>query len=171
MNRITNRLTAVWIAIFFLPGFAAFGDGPLPEFTFKGVAPHPKRLAYTPTGQLIHPSIIKTEGRVKNPLGRYYMYYAPHKHIAIGMAYSDSLDGAWTECKNNPVIKGPSAPDIRWIEEQVKFYMWGHRKNPRTELWTSEDGIRFEHRSVSITAKNIGTRNASYTRVYKYPLA
>ena len=108
---------------------------------------------------------------MKNPLGRYYMYYAPHKHIAIGMAYSDSLDGAWTECKNNPVIKGPSAPDIRWIEEQVKFYMWGHRKNPRTELWTSEDGIRFEHRSVSITAKNIGTRNASYTRVYKYPLA
>ena len=27
------------------------------------------------------------------------------------------------------------------------------------------------HRSVSITAKNVGTRNASYTRVYKYPLA
>jgi len=48
--------------------------------------------------------------------------------------------------------------------------MWGHRKNSQTEFWTSDDGLRFKHRGVSITAKNIGTRNATYTRVYEYPL-
>ena len=144
--------------------------GPLPEFTFQGVALHPTGLAYGPTQRLVHPSIIRTEGRIEDPLGKFYLYYSPHKHVAISMAYADSLDGPWTEYKGNPVIKGPSAPDIRWIEEKGKFYMRGHTKNGRTELWTSRDAIRFEHRGVSITAANIGTRNATYTRVYEYPL-
>ena len=144
---------------------------PLPEFTFQGVALHPDDLQYAPTEQLIHPTIIKTEGRIENPLGKYYMYYAPHKHIAISMAYSDSMDGPWTEFKSNPVIEGPSAPDIRWIEDAGKFYMWGHRKNGRTELWTTTDGIHFDYNSVSIDSDNIGTRNASYSRTYEYPLS
>lgn len=110
------------------------------------------------------------EGRVETPLGRYYLYYAPHKHIAISMAYSDSMEGPWTEYEDNPVIEGPSAPDIRWIKEKGKFYMWGHRKNSQTEFWTSDDGLHFEYKGVSITAKNIGARNATYTRVYAYPL-
>lgn len=146
-------------------------NGPLPEFTFQGVALHPDDLAYAPTEQLIHPTIISTQGRIENPLGKYYLYYAPHKHIAISMAYSDSLEGPWTEYPGNPVIDGPSAPDIRWIEDAGRFYMWGHRKNSQTELWTSQDGISFEHQGVSVRASNIGTRNATYTRAYEYPLA
>ncbi len=169
MKTIWVPLTACCFAVL-LPGNPIQAQGPLPKFTFKGVVLHPKSLAYAPTNDLIHPTIIKTEGRIKNPLGKYYMYYAPHRHVAISMAYSDSMDGPWKEYKNNPVIKGPSAPDIRWIEEKGKFYMWGHKKNSQTELWTSEDGIRFKYHSVSIKAKNIGTRNATYTRVYKYPL-
>ena len=148
----------------------AIAQGPLPEFTLKGIALHPKNLSYAPTDQLIHPTIIKTDGRIKEPLGKYYLYYAPHKHIATSMAYSDSLDGPWTEYKGNPVVKGPSAPEIRWIEEHRKFFLWGHRKNSQTELWTSKDGLHFEYDSVSIKAANIGTRNATYNRVYDYPL-
>ena len=146
------------------------GGEPLPVFTFQKVALHPKDLTYAPTGDLIHPTIVRTEGRIKNPLGRYYMYYAPHKHIATSMAYADSLDGPWTEYEGNPVVEGPSAPDMRWIEEQGKFYLWGHRKNSQTELWTSQDGIHFEYHSVSVTASNIGTRNATYSRTYEYPI-
>lgn len=145
-------------------------QGPLPEFTFKGVLLHPDNLTYKPTDQLVHPTLIKMEGRVQNPLGKYYLYYAPHAHIAMSMAYADSIVGPWREYPNNPVIEGPSAPDIRWIEDKGKFYMWGHRKNSQTELWTSDDGIHFEHRGVSITGAAIGTRNATYTRVYEYPL-
>lgn len=145
-------------------------DGPLPEFTFQGVVLHPKDLDYAPNEDLIHPTIVKTEGRVKNPLGKYYLYHAPHKHIATSLAYSDSIEGPWKEYKQNPVVEGPSAPDIRWIEEKGKFFLWGHRKNSQTELWTSDDGINFEYHSVSITAQNIGTRNATYSRMYEYPL-
>jgi hypothetical protein len=170
MITIRHFLVTSCLAILLLSGYSTQGAGPLPEFTFKGVALHPEGLSYAPTEQLIHPSITKMEGRVKNPLGRYYMYYAPHKHIAISMAYSDKIEGPWAEYQANPVIEGPSAPDIRWIKEKGKFYMWGHRKNSQTELWTSDDGLRFEYQGVSITAKNIGTRNATYTRVYEYPL-
>lgn len=137
-------ITAACLATILLSGASVQGEqGPLPEFTFQGVALRPDDLAYAPTGQLIHPTIIKTEGRVKDPLGKYYLYYAPHKHVATSMAYSDSLEGPWTEYQGNPVIEGPSAPDIRWIEEKSEFYLWGHRKNSQTEAWTSEDGIHF----------------------------
>ena len=145
-------------------------SGPLPDFVFRGVALHPKDLTYAPTEQLIHPTIVKVEGRVEKPLGKYYLYYAPHKHIAISLAYSDSIEGPWKEYASNPVIKGPSAPDIRWIKEKGRFHMWGHRTNSNTELWTSADGIHFDYHGVSVEARKIGTRNATYSRVYEYPL-
>ncbi|MEX0321049.1 MAG: cellulase family glycosylhydrolase [Puniceicoccaceae bacterium] len=144
--------------------------GSLPQFTFQGVALHPDELSYVPTGDIVHPSIVKMEGRVADPLGKYYMYYSPHKHRGISMAYSDSMEGPWTEYGSNPVIEDAAAPDIRWIDESGKFHMWGHRKNSQTECWTSDDGLKFEYAGVSVTSKNIGTRNASYSRVYKYPL-
>ncbi len=37
-------------------------------------------------------------------------------------------------------------------------------------MWTSTDGLHFDDYSNSVAAKNIGTRNATYTRVYEYPL-
>lgn len=169
--RCSRRLLA-WFPcmLFVFASSPSWAEGPLPEFTFQGVALHPDDLRYTPTGDLIHPTLIKTEGRIENALGKYYLYYAPHKHVAISMAYSDSIEGPWKEYQQNPVIEGPSAPDIRWIDEQGKFYMWGHRKNGRTELWTSSDGIQFDYHSVSIESSNIGTKNATYTRMYEYPI-
>lgn len=164
-----------WLIMFLIalcsPFSAKAASGPLPEFTFQGIALHPKDLKYKPTDQLIHPTIIRMEGKVDNPLGKYYLYHAPHKHIAISLAYSDNIEGPWTEYEQNPVIKGPSAPDIRWIADEEKFYIWGHKKNSLTELWTSKDGIHFEYHSQSVKASEIGTRNASYSRVYEYPLA
>jgi hypothetical protein len=168
MIRFARGFTATVILLFC--GCSTQGAEPLPEFTFRGVALRPENLSYAPTGELEHPTVIKMEGRVENPLGRYYLYYAPHKHVGIGLAYSDSIEGPWIEYQGNPVLEGPAAPDIRWIEEKGKFYMWGHRTNKRTELWTSDDGLGFEYRGVSIDGKNIGTKNASYTRVYEYPL-
>ena len=83
----------------------AVQDGPLPPFEFKGICLHPDQLKYSPNDDLIHPTIVRTTGRVKNPLGKYYLYYAPHKHIAISMSYSDSLNGPWKEYHQNPVLK------------------------------------------------------------------
>ena len=170
MKTIRHSFLTSCLAVLLVSGYSTQGAGPLPEFTLKGVALHPEGLSWAPTGELEHPTVIKMEGHVENPLDRYYLYYAPHKHVGIGMAYSDSVEGPWKEHQGNPVLEGPAAPDIRWIEERGKFYMWGHRANKRSELWISDDGLHFEYKGVSVDAKNIGTRNASYTRVYEYPL-
>jgi len=41
------------------------------------------------------PSLIRVPAWVKNPLGRYYLYFAHHKGYHIRMAYSDSIRGPW----------------------------------------------------------------------------
>ena len=129
-----------------------------------------ENLKFAPTGELERAALIKMEGRIPNPLGKYYFYYSPHKHVGIGLVYSDSIEGPWTEYEGNPLIEKTAIPDIRFFESTGKFHMWGHRKNGRTEMWTSNDGLDFDYHSVSVDAKNIGTRNATYTRAYAYPL-
>ena len=161
---------AFGIASLFLGGAFAFGEGPLPKFTLQAVALEGKDLTFAPTGELERSSIIKTEGHIPNPLGKYYLYYSPHKHAGIGLAYSDSIEGPWTEYAGNPLVEATAIPDVRWIETTGQFHLWGHRKNAQTEMWTSTDGLHFEYHSVSINAKTIGTRNATYTRAYEYPL-
>jgi len=143
----------------------------LPKFTFKGIALEGKNLKFSPQhGELERACLIKMEGRIKNPLGKYYMYYSAHKAFGIGIAYSDSIEGPWTEYKGNPVITDVAIPDIHWIEETGKFHLWGYPSRGRTEMWTSADGIHFENRGVSIAGANVGTRNSTYTRVFEYPL-
>lgn len=41
------------------------------------------------------PSVIKVPAWVKNPLGKYYMYFAHHRGTFIRLAYADSLHGPW----------------------------------------------------------------------------
>jgi hypothetical protein len=43
------------------------------------------------------------------------MHCAPPEHIAISIAYSDSIEGLWKEHQGSPALEGPSAPDIRFI--------------------------------------------------------
>jgi len=170
MKTIRHYLVLSGFAMLLLSGHPAQGEGPLPKFTLKGVALEGKNLKFCPTGELERAGLIKMEGRIPNPLGKYYLYYSPHAHAGIGLAYSDSIEGPWTEYKGNPLIKDTAIPDIRWIEATGKFHIWGHRQNSRTEMWTSTDGLHFDYHSASIDSKKIGTRNATYTRVYEYPL-
>jgi hypothetical protein len=41
------------------------------------------------------PSVIRVPSWVKQPLGRYYMYFAHHKGEFIRLAYSDAIEGPW----------------------------------------------------------------------------
>lgn len=42
------------------------------------------------------PSLIRVPAWVKNPLGKYYLYFADHKGSYIRLAYADNLSGPWT---------------------------------------------------------------------------
>ncbi len=41
------------------------------------------------------PSIVRVPAWVRNPLGRYYLYFANHRGRFIRMAYSNNLAGPW----------------------------------------------------------------------------
>ncbi len=41
------------------------------------------------------PSLIRVPSWVKNPLGKYYLYFAHHKGEYIRLAYADKLEGPW----------------------------------------------------------------------------
>ncbi len=41
------------------------------------------------------PSLIKVPSWIKNPLGKYYLYFADHKGQYIRLAYADDLLGPW----------------------------------------------------------------------------
>ncbi|MEO3470526.1 hypothetical protein AAFN86_01575 [Roseomonas sp. CAU 1739] len=42
------------------------------------------------------PSVIRVPDWVRNPLGRYYCYFADHKGDYIRLAYADAPEGPWT---------------------------------------------------------------------------
>ena len=41
------------------------------------------------------PSLIRVPDWVKNPLGRYYLYFADHKGSYIRLAVADAVEGPW----------------------------------------------------------------------------
>jgi hypothetical protein len=68
------------------------------EVTAKRFAENPLITVHTSPslGDNVNgPSIMRVPDWVKNPLGRYYMYFAHHKGQYIRMAYADSLHGPW----------------------------------------------------------------------------
>jgi hypothetical protein len=81
------------LAAVFAVQTAVRGDGPLPKFAYAGVVLQPADLKFAPVSELERASIMKMEGRVQNPLGKYYLYYSPHKHVGISLAFSDSITG------------------------------------------------------------------------------
>ena len=170
MKQLSNTWGLLAILLLAMTPASRGAPGPLPEFSFAGVMLKASDLKFAPTGELERAAVIRMEGRLANPLAGYYLYYSPHKHAGIGLAYADSITGPWTEYEGNPVIESTAIPDIRFLETTGKFHLWGHRKNSQTEMWTSTNGIHFDHHSVSVAARRIGTRNATYTRAYEYPL-
>src|ERR1051325_6188080 len=54
------------------------------------------------------PSLIRVPKWVKNPLGKYYLYFADHNGKYIRLAYSDKLEGPWKVYKPGTLQLGES---------------------------------------------------------------
>jgi len=66
----------------------------LPVFHHQGIVLDYRGLKYNPCDDIIIPSVIKAYQHLQKPLGRYYMYYAPHNPPGgICLAYADALEG------------------------------------------------------------------------------
>ncbi len=120
------------------------------------------------------PSLVKVPEWVRNPLGRYYLYFAHHHGESIRLAYSDSLEGPWRihepgslQLAQSGFTHHIASPDV-WIDEkQREFRMYFHGMDKATEGMTpmqftraafSTDGIYYER-----TTGNLGM---SYWRTF-----
>ncbi|GAB3225222.1 twin-arginine translocation signal domain-containing protein [Glycomyces halotolerans] len=158
-----------------VPGF--------PTFNHLGVALNKGSLDYNPTDELIFPSIRYVAGRVQNPLGAWYMYYAPHDAPGgICLAYADSLDGPWTEYSANPIIPRTwsphysvshvSSPHALWNDADGRIYLYFHGENTTTRVATSSDGRNFAYGGTVLHTDMLPSdvSEASYARVFPHPV-
>jgi hypothetical protein len=97
-TKIGAAVFAGLLAALLLPAAGASADTTLPTYTYRGEVTVAEDLAYNPTGEFIFPSVFHAGAHLQNPLGEWYLYYAPHEDPGgIAFLYADSLDGPWTE--------------------------------------------------------------------------
>ncbi|MEU3264467.1 hypothetical protein [Streptomyces bacillaris] len=143
----------------------------------------PGQLAYNPTGEIIFPCIRGVYDRLSNPLGRYYLYYAPHDAPGgICLAYGNSLEGPFTEYRANPIVRKDwsphynvshvSSPHVLWNADAREMWLYFHGENNTTRLARSKDGITFTYDKTVLTTAMLptGSREASYARVFRHDL-
>ncbi|MFC3502153.1 hypothetical protein ACFOOK_14440 [Micromonospora krabiensis] len=163
-------------------GAPAAADEPgidFPRFGYVGTAFDKADLAYNPTNEFIFPSVIRAADYFPNPLGAYYLYYAPHERPGgIALAYADSIDGPWTEYTGNPLISNTwlphystvshvSSPHAVWIEGEGKLFLYFHGENSITRYATSADGIHFGYGGTAVSRDATTGGETSYARVFE----
>ncbi|MEM9924055.1 MAG: hypothetical protein AAF915_09945 [Cyanobacteria bacterium P01_D01_bin.50] len=102
-------------------------------------------------------SLIRVPDWIKQPLGRYYLYFAHHNGKYIRLAYADSLEGKWkvyeqgtlhldeTACEDH--IASPDV-HVRSEAKEIRMYFHGcyrgrHQHDQVTMFAKSQDGLHF----------------------------
>jgi len=154
-----------------------------PTYQYLGVPFTKASLRYNPTNELIFPCIRGVYDKLAAPLGRYYLYYAPHEAPGgICLAYGDSLAGPFTEYPANPIVSNVwaphysvthvSSPFVLWSASNRKFYLYYHGENTTTRMAWSTDGIHFTYFGVVLNTSAIpNASETSYARVFEHPIA
>ncbi|KRF32887.1 hypothetical protein ASG83_02360 [Yonghaparkia sp. Soil809] len=174
---------------------------PLPSWRHGGVITDPVTIKWKPNPtnyEYIFPGVIETT-ELENPLGRYYLYTAPHDRPGgIILLYSDSLEGPWTQYGSTPLIDNRwekndgsgqvyydvdhvSGPDPIWNPTDGLMYLYFHGENYTTRWATSSDGITFTYGGEALNSQDGNTiikngvavgetiTERSYGRVFVHP--
>lgn len=165
-------------------GSAAAAPAGFPDYTYLRTLLTPGQLTHhNPTGEIIFPCIRGVYDRLRSPLGRYYLYYAPHDRPGgICLAYADSLAGPYTEYPGNPLVANDwaphysvshvSSPHVMWNADAREMWLYFHGENTTTRLARSTDGINFRYDKTVLTTSMLpsGATEASYARVFRHDL-
>lgn len=155
------------------------------ELSYSKILIPKDQMKYNPTKEFIFPCVIKATDHMTNPLGKYYLYYAPHDAPAgICMAYSNSINGPYTEYANNPILSNKhqgkfnvthvSSPHVVWMQQYNKYFLYFHGENTTTRWAHSTDGINWELADdhVALKTADWGTdfTECSYAKVFEYAI-
>ena len=100
------------------------------------------------------PSLIRVPDWLPNAMGRYYLYFAHHKHDYIRLAYADHLDGPWTtyepgtlQLRDSFFYDHVASPDVHVDEDAREIRMYYHgifaERTQKSRVALSRDGISF----------------------------
>jgi len=106
------------------------------------------------------PSLIRVPEWVRNPLGRYYLYFAHHDGHYIRLAYADRLEGPWRtheagvlSLEQSRFAGHVASPDVHVDEREQQIRMYFHGSalasgvpgaDQYTRVAVSSDGLHFE---------------------------
>ncbi len=120
------------------------------------------------------PSLIRVPAWVKNPLGRYYLYFADHRGKSIRLAYADRLSGPWKVYASGTLQLAQShftdhiaSPEVIVDNTQRRIRLYYHgltpeEKTQHTRLALSEDGIHFKAMTEPVG------KSSAYWRLFRY---
>lgn len=165
-------------------GTASAAPAGFPEYRFVRTAFDKSKLQYPPARrEVIFPCIRGVYDKLANPLGRYYLYYAPHDAPGgICLSYADSLEGPFVEYPRNPIVKNVwkphydvshvSSPFVLWHEQTRELWLYFHGENTTTRLARSKDGIHFTYDKTVLSTSMLpkGTTETSYAKVFEHDL-
>lgn len=153
-----------------------------PEFGYQGVITDKSEMDYNPTNEFIFPSIFHAGAHLDDPLGEWYLYYAPHDNPGgLSLMFADSLEGPWTEYAQNPVITNEwapyysvphvSSPDAIWNSEAGRMFLYFHGSNSQTRWAETDDGVTFDYGGLALDNAMGGPNvtETSYARVFEHP--
>ena len=117
------------------------------------------------------PSLIRVPDWIKNPLGRYYLYFAHHRGKYIRLAYADQIEEPWKiyapgtlHLNQTACYHHIASPDVHVDEESQEIRMYFHGlyrgQGQITMLAKSKDGLHFTALSEVL--------GPFYFRVFKY---
>jgi len=163
-----------------------------PNLNHQSVVVDPANLGEDLTGEIIFPSLLRVADHVANPLGNYYLYFAPHDAPGdIKVAYADNIEGPYTEYAGNPLIDNSgqgklgvsavthvSSPNVVWMEQYNKYFLYFHGENNTTRWAWSTDGLNWTiaNDNIAVTAADFnaafgsGFTETSYARVFEYSI-
>ena len=114
----------------------------------------PDMLKFGEGDNINGPSLIKVPNWVKNPLGKYYLYFSHHDGKYIRMAYSDNIEGPYVvyekgtlKLEDTPGRDHIASPDVHVDNENQTIEMYYHTPYDDWQYTfkaTSKDGIKFK---------------------------
>ncbi len=116
------------------------------------------------------PSLIRIPGWVKNPLAKYYLYFAHHKGETIRLAYADNLTGPWFLSETPALTLADSlftesAPLESDLDEQVKQDIASGRDGNYPHIASPEVIIDEDNRQIRLYYHGRLTDGRQVTRV------
>ena len=101
------------------------------------------------------PSLLRVPDWIRDPLGKYYLYFAHHDGKFIRLAYANAIQGPWSVYEPGTLrleqatafIGHIASPDVHVDEANRRILMYFHgsreNENQKTALATSQDGLIF----------------------------